>query len=40
MSSEKVINYKVIILIEIYNIGYGRFSIRGSLTKLNFKLFF
>ena len=35
-SHKKVINYKVVVLIEIYNID-GGFAIRGRLTNLNFK---
>ena len=36
-SDEKVINYKFIVLIEIYNFDFGCFAIRGRLTNLNFK---
>jgi hypothetical protein len=39
ISNEKVINYKVVILIEIYNFSFGRISIRGHLKKLNFQNF-
>jgi hypothetical protein len=35
--NEKVINYKVIVLIEIYNFGFSRFEIQGHLQILNFK---
>ena len=41
ISNEIVINYKVVYLIEIYNFGFGRFSIQGHLynsKKLNFKI--
>ena len=34
---EKVINYKFVVLIEIYNFDFGCFAIRGCLTNLNFK---
>jgi hypothetical protein len=36
--NEKLINYKVIFLIEIYNFGFGRFSIWGHLKNLNSKI--
>ena len=29
---EEVINYKVVVLIEIYIFGFGRFGIRGRLA--------
>jgi hypothetical protein len=29
ISNENVVNYKVIVLIKIYNFGFGRFSIRS-----------
>ena len=34
--NEKLINYKVVVLMEIYNFGFGRFSIRDCLKKLVF----
>ena len=37
-SDEKVINYKFVVLIEIYNFDFGCFVIRGRLTKLNFEM--
>jgi hypothetical protein len=36
ISNEKVVNCKVIVLVEIYNFGFGRFSIRGRLKILVF----
>jgi hypothetical protein len=36
--NKKVINYKVIVLNEIHNFGFGRFSIQGRLKILNFKI--
>jgi hypothetical protein len=33
----KVLNYKVVDIIEIYNFDFGHFSIRGYLKILNFK---
>ena len=36
-SDEKVINYKFVVLIKIYNFDFGCFAIRGRLTNLNFK---
>jgi hypothetical protein len=36
-SYEKVINYKFIVLIEIYNFNFGCFAIQGRLPNLNFK---
>jgi len=38
ISNEKLINYKVVILIEIYNFGFGRFFIQGCLKILVFKI--
>ena len=38
ISNGKVINYKVVVLIEIYNFGFGCFAIGGRFTNLNFKL--
>jgi len=35
---EEVINYKVVVLIMIYNFDSSYFAIRGGLTNLNFKL--
>jgi hypothetical protein len=37
-SDEKVINYKVVVLIDIYNFDIGRFAIRYRLNNLNFNL--
>ena len=37
-SHKKVINYKVVVLIEIYNFDVGGVAIRGCLTNFNFKL--
>jgi hypothetical protein len=37
ISNKKVITYKVIVLIEIYNFDVGDFPIQGRLTNLNFK---
>jgi hypothetical protein len=31
ISNEKLINYKVVVLIEIYNFGFDQFSIQGCL---------
>jgi hypothetical protein len=39
ISNEKVINYRVVVLIEIYNFGCGCFFIRDHLQNLNFKIF-
>jgi hypothetical protein len=36
ISNEELINYKVVVLIEIYNFGFGWFSIRGCLKILVF----
>ena len=36
-SDKKVINYKFIVLIEIYNFDFDCFAILGRLTNLNFK---
>ena len=36
ISNEMLINYKVVALIDIYNFGFGRFSIRGCLKILVF----
>ena len=36
-SDKKVINYKFVVLIEIYNFDFGCFAVRGRLTNLNFK---
>jgi len=38
VSNEKVINNKVVVLIEIYNFGFGQFYIRGRLKIVNFKI--
>jgi hypothetical protein len=38
-SDEKVINYKFLVLIEIYNFDFGCFAIQGRLKILNFKTF-
>jgi hypothetical protein len=40
ISNQKVINYKFIAPIEIYNFGFCRFSIQGRLKILNFKLLY
>jgi hypothetical protein len=37
-SNEKVMNYKILVLIDIYNFGFGHFCIRYRLKILNFKL--
>jgi hypothetical protein len=37
ISDKKVINYKVVALIEIYIFDVGGFAIRGRLTNLNLK---
>ena len=34
---EKVINYKFVVLIEIYNFDFGCFTIQNRLINLNFK---
>jgi hypothetical protein len=36
ISNEKLFNYKVVILIKIYNFGFGRFFIQGCLKNLVF----
>ena len=36
-SDKKFINYKVVVLIEIYNFDVGGFVIPGCLANLNFK---
>jgi hypothetical protein len=36
ISNKNIVNYKVVILIEIYNFGFGRFSIRSRLKILIF----
>jgi hypothetical protein len=38
ISNEKLINYKVVLLIEIYNFSFGGFSIQGCLKILIFKI--
>jgi hypothetical protein len=41
VSIEKVVNYKIVDHIEIYNFAYNHFFIRGSMynsRKLNFKI--
>jgi len=35
MISNEKLNYKVVVLVEIYNFGFGRISIRGRLKNLN-----
>jgi hypothetical protein len=37
-SDEKVINYKFVIVVQIYNFDFGCIAIRGCLTNLNFKM--
>ena len=36
-SDEKVINYKFVVLIKIYNFDFGCFAIRGRLKKFEFQ---
>jgi hypothetical protein len=38
ISNEKVINYKVVQLFEIYNFGFGHFSIQDCLKKIKFQM--
>jgi hypothetical protein len=38
ISNEKLINYIVVVLIEIYNFSFGRFSVQGCLKILVFKI--
>jgi hypothetical protein len=36
IANEKLINYKVVVLIEIYNFDFDRFSVQGRLKILVF----
>jgi len=36
--NKKIMNYEVLVDLEIYNFGFSCFSICGHLTNLNFKL--
>jgi hypothetical protein len=39
ISNEKIVNYKIVVLIKIYNFGFGWYSIRGRLNNFVFKNF-
>jgi hypothetical protein len=38
ISNEKVISYTFVVLIEICNFGFDRFSTHGHMKNLNFKM--